>query len=113
MTNLAGVDSGIAPMTPVLFGTVVVLAAAVVAAIALRRVPGVPALCSALGVASLYPIAWHAPEWWNISDHSAPVLEWPVICLEVLAAVLIMVSVFQIRRAWAERDVPEDEESYA
>ena len=113
MTNLAGVNSGIAPMTPLLFGTLVVLAAAVAAGVALRRVPGVPALCFGLGVVSLYPIVWHAPEWWNISDHSAPVLEWPVIVLEALAAASIVVSVFQIRRAWAERDVPENEESHA
>ena len=111
--NLAGVSSGATPMTPVLLGAVVVLAAAVLAGVALRRVPGLLALCFGLGVASLYPVAWHAPEWWDISDHSAPALEWPVICLEVLAATSIVVSVLQIRRTWAERDVPEDEESYA
>jgi len=113
--NLAGVSSGATPVTPVLFGAGVLFAAALAAAIGLRRVPGVPALGFALAVASLFPVAWHAPEWFDVSDHNAPVLEWPVILLELLAAAAIVVSVVQIRRAQAghEPRSPEHEENFA
>ncbi|HEV7712473.1 MAG TPA: hypothetical protein VGP16_30055 [Asanoa sp.] len=113
--NLAGVSSGATPALPVLFGAGVVFAAAAVAGVALRRNPGVPALSFALAVAALFPVAWHAPEWFGVSDHSAPLMEWPVICLELLAAAAVVLSVVQIRRAQARHEPrsPELEENFA
>lgn len=111
MMNLAGVNSGVAPVTPVLVATVAVLLAALVAGIVLRRQPGVPALSVGLGIASLYPVATHTPVWLDISDHSAPLVEWPVLGLEIIVAVLIVASVFQARRAWAHHEPHEHEES--
>jgi hypothetical protein len=56
-----------------------------------------------------------AAEWLDISDHGAPVTEWPVTLLELLAAAAIVASVVRIRRAQGglEPRLPEHEENFA
>jgi len=113
-TNLAGVDSGVTPISLVVLGSAAVTLAALVAGVGLRRVPGVPALCFGLGTVALFPIAWHVRDFLPVSAHNAPVFELLVIGLEVIAAASIVVSVFQIRRAGARHEPrqPQHEESF-
>ena len=113
-TYLAGVDVGTTPVTPILVGSVAIMAAAVSVGVTRRRVPGVALLSAALFVVALFPVAWHALEWFDISHANAPALEWPVVLLEVLVAALLVGSVFQLRAQQRQAvELPENEETYA